>query len=80
MDCLVRARPGVYDFRWAAQIKTSVQVVEQASEALGIVHMIFQEGKVFLQRENSSLATCRFSTCRSAICNELHTPPSRLTA
>lgn len=48
MDCLVRARPGGYDFRWAAQIKTSVQVVEQASEALGIVHMIFQEGKVFL--------------------------------
>jgi hypothetical protein len=37
MDCLVRARPGVYDFRRAAQIKTSVQVVEQASAALGIV-------------------------------------------
>jgi hypothetical protein len=25
--------------------------------------MILQEGKVFLQRETSSLAPCRFSTC-----------------
>ena len=33
----IRVRPGVHDFRRAAHIKISVQVVEEALAALGMV-------------------------------------------